>query len=370
MGRVSTGLLGGAELPEPTAADEDWRYVACAPLAAATDAARTVPPAELRPWFGDDAAIVLVDGQARPPGPGDWPAGLAASISDLTGPTVGDPALGWPWRQGARQRLTVTRDPGRPLRLVCVATGGRSGGAVELELAPGVQADLAIVHVHLGAARAHTGGTIRLGRGARLRVSEIQATPVPGVLTTGWTAQVGQDAGLVWHLAATGGGLVRHRIDVDLAQTGSEFGLHAALAVRGTDQAHLVSRILHRHASPSRQLVKCLLDDAARTSFDGLIAMVPGADGSDADLQHRSLVRSPKARADSRPQLDIRADEVKAAHGATIGQLDPEEVRYLRMRGLDPAAAATLLGTAYLEEVLAAIPHAGVAAIARDRLKP
>ena len=84
--------------------------------------------------------------------------------------------------------------------------------------------------------------------------------------------------------------------------------------------------------------------------------MPRGVEGANAEQQDRNLVLSAKARADSRPQLDIHTDDVKAAHGAAIGQLDADQQLYLRMRGLDQSSATALLTTAFLRSVTDRLP--------------
>ena len=165
------------------------------------------------------------------------------------------------------------------------------------------------------------------------------------------STRLAQDAKLTWTGHSTGGTLLRQRFEVTLAEPGAELDL-ALIDVVGSGQAHRVSRITHAaRDTRSRQLIKAIANGHSAVSCDALITIGPGADGSDAELQNRTLVLSPTARADTRPQLDIHADEVKAAHGATIGQLADDELLYLRSRGLDGDAARSLLAQAFISEV-------------------
>ncbi|MBN8525702.1 MAG: SufD family Fe-S cluster assembly protein, partial [Planctomycetes bacterium] len=125
-------------------------------------------------------------------------------------------------------------------------------------------------------------------------------------------------------------------------------------------QAHLLTRVVHAGGTTSDQLVKAVLRDRSRTSFDGVVAMPAGADGSSAVQQDRNLLLSPQARADTRPQLDIRADEVEASHGATVGALDGDELIYLRARGLPLVQAREVLTAAFLDEALLAFADPAV----------
>ena len=93
-----------------------------------------------------------------------------------------------------------------------------------------------------------------------------------------------------------------------------------------------------------------------------------GADGSDAALTSRNLLLSEDAEIDAQPVLEIHADEVKAAHGASVGQLDADALFYLRSRGIDEAQARTLLTTAFFREVLDVLDDADLTAPLGERL--
>jgi Fe-S cluster assembly protein SufD len=115
-----------------------------------------------------------------------------------------------------------------------------------------------------------------------------------------------------------------------------------------------VARVRHRAGpSQSAQLFKTLAGGSAVASFDGLVAIDRGADQSDAEQRNQNLLLSPKARVDTRPQLDILADDVKAGHGATVGQLSADELFYLRARGLPEARARALLTRGFAMEAVA-----------------
>lgn len=109
------------------------------------------------------------------------------------------------------------------------------------------------------------------------------------------------------------------------------------------------------HANPhcrSRQLHKCIVDESAHGVFSGKIMVRPHAQQTDARQLNRNLLLSDKARMDTKPQLEIFADDVKCAHGATVGQLDNESLFYLRSRGLTEVAARNLLTYAFGGEVI------------------
>ena len=115
------------------------------------------------------------------------------------------------------------------------------------------------------------------------------------------------------------------------------------------------------HAKPhgtSRQRHKCIVGGAAHAVFNGKIMVRAGAQQTDSSQSSRNLLLTGKARVDTKPQLEIFADDVKCAHGATVGQLDADEVFYLRSRGLSDAAARSLLTYAFGAEIIDRIPVA------------
>lgn len=313
----------------PTQALEDWRYVDCRPLAGLDPAA---------------GATVL------PGSPAPAPAA----------PQAADPTHAWA-AAGQVRRLDLRGEQA----LVVDDRGG--AWALHLVAAPGSSIRVT-VRRHGADGRNASWIHAELGQGATLAVDDLPAA-AGGVHLAAYSAQVGRDASLAVRLAQAGGRLVRHRIDAVLAGTGAGCAVHAATALRAQHQAHLLTRVVHAvGATRSEQLVKAVLRDASRTSFDGVVTMLAGADGSTAVQQDRNLLLSPEARADTRPQLDIRADEVEASHGATVGALDAEELTYLRARGLPAAEARDLLTVAFLDEALLAMPDPALRAAAREAL--
>ena len=148
---------------------------------------------------------------------------------------------------------------------------------------------------------------------------------------------------------------------LDLAATLDGEGAHAqldGLALLDARQ-HSDSHTLLDHAKPhgtSRQLHKCVCDGGSHAVFNGRILVRPDAQRTDSAQQSRGLLLSPKAQINAKPQLEIFADDVKAAHGATVGQLDGDELFYLASRGLPRAQARKLLTYAFAAEVIERIP--------------
>jgi Fe-S cluster assembly protein SufD len=127
-----------------------------------------------------------------------------------------------------------------------------------------------------------------------------------------------------------------------------------------TGEQHFDQRTLQVHSSPhttSNLLYKGAVKDKAHSVYQGLIIARPGANGVDAYQKNNNLVLSDGARADSLPGLQIDTDDLKCSHGSTIGNLDPEQMFYLRSRGLDENEARRILIKGFCEDIAGRIPY-------------
>ena len=156
---------------------------------------------------------------------------------------------------------------------------------------------------------------------------------------------------------AFGARISRYDLNAVLASEGAECSVDGLALISGRQLADTHTSI--DHATPdgvSRQLHKCIIDGAAHGVFNGKIIVRPGAQRTDSSQSSRNLLLSGRARIDTKPQLEIFADDVKCAHGATVGQLDNEELFYLKSRGLSEVAARNLLTYAFGAEIIDRIP--------------
>ena len=119
----------------------------------------------------------------------------------------------------------------------------------------------------------------------------------------------------------------------------------------------------------SNELYKGILTDYARGVFNGKVMVRQDAQKTNAFQQNSSLVLSPNAVMDAKPQLEIYADDVRCSHGATIGQLDEKSVFYLRSRGIPEAQARQLLQQAFVGEVVEEMPHDAIREWALQKLE-
>ena len=167
-----------------------------------------------------------------------------------------------------------------------------------------------------------------------------------------------------------GAGLSRHELNVVLRGSQAQFISGGALLAGG--RRHIDTRLGIEHGARDTRcdlLWRGLAAERGRVAFHGGITIHAGADGSDARLSNKNLLLSDNAEIDTQPVLQIHADEVKAAHGATIGRLDPTSLFYLRSRGIPAAQARVLLTLAFCREALASIGDLALIALLSPRLE-
>ena len=153
-----------------------------------------------------------------------------------------------------------------------------------------------------------------------------------------------------------GAQLSRHDVSVVMDHEGAETSVDGLYMVDSDQHTDTHSIIDHKVAHcTSRQLYKGILDGNGRAVFNGKVFVREGAQKTDAQQTNKNLLLSDKARVDTKPQLEIYADDVKCAHGAAVGQIDPEELFYLETRGIGPELGRSLLTYGFAEEVIGKI---------------
>lgn len=202
---------------------------------------------------------------------------------------------------------------------------------------------------------------VRLHENAVLTHERVQRESREAIHIATLATRVDRGARYECRTLSLGARLSRQSPSVLMAEEGAELELNGLALLDGDQVADTHSRI--DHAVPrcrTRQLQKTIVDGHSRAIFNGKIYVHPGAQQTDAQQQARSLLLSEHARVDAKPELEIYADDVKCAHGAAIGQLDPEELFYLQSRGLDLVTARNLLTYGFAADLLAAIPVASL----------
>lgn len=263
----------------------------------------------------------------------------------------------------------------QPLHLVYL--GAPAGGDVAWHLRSivdlGAGAGLSLV-IHYAASgdAAHLGNVVadyRLADDARLDVVELQHGSDQATLIRRSNAQLQARARMVMHSSEAGGHLSRHDVVAHLVGDQSHFTSRGVFVLR--DRQHCDTHMDVRHAGRDTGcdvLWRGVADGRARGIFRGAITILQGADGTDAQLSNKNLLLSPHAEIDTLPALEIHADEVKAAHGATVGQLDESALFYLRSRGIPPTQARSMLILAFCDAAMAQVAPKPLRALLLQRL--
>ncbi|HEX5961926.1 MAG TPA: Fe-S cluster assembly protein SufD [Rhodanobacteraceae bacterium] len=252
-----------------------------------------------------------------------------------------------------------------PLHIVHVGVAAQTAGALHVrslvELGEGARLD--VVEHHLGEPETgHLTNLVReidLRERAQLRWTVIQRAGADATLFQHSKVRLHDDAVFDLHALELGGKLVRHEIRADLAGARARCGSRGAFVLHGRQHADMEVLVTHRgRDTQSTAVWRGVADDRARGVVHGRILVLPGADGADGSFYNKNLLLSPGAEIDTRPALEIYADEVKANHGATVGQLDERVLFYLRSRGIPLELARRILVRAFCTVALDGIESA------------
>ncbi|WP_306590170.1 Fe-S cluster assembly protein SufD [Geothrix sp. 21YS21S-4] len=210
-------------------------------------------------------------------------------------------------------------------------------------LEPGAELELVEEHHGEGTYLSAPVVEIRVAEGAILHHERIQRESAEAFHVGTLRADVAKGGQYHSRTLSFGARLSRQEPHLRLAE-GAQASLDGLALLGGAQVADTHSFLHHAEAhASSQQLHKCIVDGQARAVFNGRILVAKGAQGTDARQQSRNLLLSGTARVDTKPQLEIYADDVKCSHGAAVGQLDPEELFYLESRGLNADDARNLL---------------------------
>jgi Fe-S cluster assembly protein SufD len=362
----------------PTLRDEAWRFTDLAPLHRQTFqpvlAAGRLQAADIAPFCLDDAAcrLVFVDGVYAPqlssPTPGggvvvtDLPTAMATHAAVLQSQLGGRQALGdnvfAALNTAFLQDAAVVVVPRNVALFVATQAGVLSYPRCLVLAEAGSRVTLVEDYVALqdAAYLINPVTEIVLAEQAQLTHVRVQRDGLQAFHIANCAVSVGRSANYQSVSVAMGAQLSRYHLSVVLGE-GAECAVDGLTLLAGSQLADTHSCI--DHAQPhgtSRQLYKCIADASARAVFNGKVVVRPGAQRTDSAQSSRNLLLSGRAQVDTQPQLEIFADDVKCTHGATIGQLEAEEVFYLQSRGLPESAARQLLTYAFGAEIIERIP--------------
>ena len=407
------GAIGRfAELGFPTMKQEEWRFTSVAPI---TEAEFTLAPAPCSPGpagtplglpapsdierlcVGAGPRVVFVDGRHAPTlstpadlAGGVWAGSLAAAFrtdaarAELARAHLARHAR---WRDSAFAALNtafladgafvqvpadVTLE--QPLELVFLATGRAlaDGPIVShprslIVVERGARATVVETYAGISEGVYWTNAVteVVVGEGARAELYRVQREGPHSFQVATTHSRQERDSYLGLHVMTLGAALARHDINAVLDGPGAELILNGLYLLSGAQ--HADHHTVIDHAQPhcaSHEFFNGVLGERAHGVFNGRIIVRPGAQRTDSKQTNNNLLLSPEARADSQPQLEIYADDVKCTHGSTVGPIDQMQLYYLRSRGLSPEAARSILTYGFGAEILDRMRHADV----RDRL--
>jgi Fe-S cluster assembly protein SufD len=366
------GLSRFAELGFPTRRSENWRYLDLQPLAKqpllpAEPGTLAAVPAGLG-FDGACARVVLVDGvchvaASRPLPQGVWLGSMRRAIverPDLVRAAAGDSGAEHPFAalnaaffaDGFVLDIAASVAIDAPIEVVHFAsTGGSSHTRNLINLGAGGRAT--IIETYAGAGRywRNDVASWRLDDGASLtRIALVEEGP-DAVHLGEVAATLGANAKLNGFALLLGGGTVRHEASVRVAGEGAECHLDGAFIVDRAMEANIVTTVDHQAPrGTTRELIKGVAAGRGHGAFQGKITVREHAQKVDAHQLSRNLILGQRAVIDTKPELEIYADDVKCAHGASVGELDEAALFYLRTRGIAEDEARRMLVEGFLRE--------------------
>jgi Fe-S cluster assembly protein SufD len=391
----SEALARFQRLGFPSTREEDWKYTSVRPIerrafALAGESCLGLVEEDLGEALLPGLAehrLVFVNGAYAPQlsHPGDLPHGVRlANMAAATAehPRALEPHLGRYadsgvngfsalnaayWRDGAYLELAPGAELAAPIHLIYLSTAQTEPVAHHLRnliVAGEVSRATVIEHyIRLGDG-VYLNNVITeavLGAGARLGHYWLQEESEKAYHVSTLQAHQGQDSGLTAWGVSLGGALVRHDSNVDLDGEGAECALLGLYVATGRQHVDNHTRIDHRRPrGTSREIYKGVLGGRARAVFSGKVYVHPHAQKTDAQQSNKNLLLSRDAEVDTKPQLEIYADDVKCAHGATVGQLDEQMLFYLRSRGIDEASARGMLTYGFVRDLVERMDLAAV----------
>ena len=359
-----------AELGFPTTKNEEWRFTNVAPIARGRFVA--APQGSWGDYHSPNAyggiQIVFVNGGLVGPAP-SLPKGVQAGELGPAAATHLGKYAGF--EQNAFVALNTALISGgafvqvargtiveQPIQIVYVSVGEQPESLPHLQprtlVVVGASAQCTVVETYVGNGKYFTNAVTEIvaGDGAVVDHYKVQLEAPEAFHIATMQANLGRSANFTSHSIALGGKLVRNDVNATLSE-GTEATINGLYVVNDTQ--HLDNHTEIDHAKPhgtSHELYKGILDGKATAVFNGRIIVRKDAQKTDSKQTNKNLVLSDDAVIDTKPELQIFADDVRCTHGATIGQLDEESMFYLQSRGIGREQARSLLTYAFAQDIL------------------
>jgi len=388
------------ELAIPSTRDEAWRFADLSPLLQAdlqsVDVHPTLGFPHIKPFIVPEAVssrLVFVNGvydpalsavDGLPDGVLVSNLGTAAAFKDLSPHLAQQPGAEEvfttlntaSFTDGALVWVEKDQVIDKPIQILYVSTATQPAIAhprclIVAQLGSKLTLIEDFVTLHEGVYFTNSVTEIVVADNAEVNHTRIQRDSSEAVHIGKTIATQAQNSRYTCNAISFGGKLSRHNLEVYQTGEQTDTVLNGLTMITGNQVSDTHSAIAFtKPHSTSRQIHKCIVDDHAHAIFNGKVLVPKAAQLTNAGQLSKTLLLSPKARIDTKPQLEIVADNVKCAHGATVSQLDTDEVFYLQSRGIDEASSRKLLTFAFAYEVIDQIPvtslKAQLSAIARS----
>ena len=383
--RRAAALERANALSVPTTRDEEWRFTDLAPLnrlhlelppavIAPVDAAPfAVPEAALRLTFVDGIYAPSLSSRSVAPA-GVTVSTLAEALKKnaiLIEPHLAAhadfdkqvfTAMNTAWlRDGAVVYLAKNAVVSEPLHVLFIATRKDAAICPRCLIVVESGAECTVIEDYVAATDeayfTNAVTEIAIAPNARVRHVRVQRESAQAIHIASCAVSLAKDASYVSQSVAFGARLSRFNLDVIHNGEGAEAMIDGLALISGQQLADTHTLMDHAHPNGRcTQLHKTIVGGAAHAVFNGKVFVREGAQLTNSAQQSRNLLLSSTARVDTKPQLEIFADDVKCAHGATVGQLDAEQLFYLKSRGLPDVQARNLLTYAFGAEIVDRIP--------------
>ena len=391
------------ELAIPSTRDEEWRFTDLSDLSqvrfqASSEQAPTLSFDEIQTFILPEAVnsrLVFVDGHYDPAlsGVDDLPDGVMVTSLAAGAELLKDLHSYLAQQQGSEETFTALNTANLtdgalvwveknqtiapPIQILYVSTATQPTidhprALVIAESSSKLTLIEASVTLYDGVYFTNPVTEIWVGENAEVNHTRIQHDSVEAFHIGKTAVSQARDSRYTCNAVSLGAKLSRHNLEVHHTGEQTETTLNGLTIINGEQVADTHSTIAYAYPhGSSNQIHKCIVDDRAHAIFNGKVFVPKAAQLTDAKQLSSNLLLSPKARIDTKPQLEITADNVKCTHGATVSQLDSDEVFYLQSRGIDEDSARKLLTYAFAYEVIREIPVTSLreklAAIVREQ---
>lgn len=252
--------------------------------------------------------------------------------------------------------LKLSESPEQPIHLVSIGAADDAAPLFQprhlIEIAGG-EAMIVETHIGLGGGRYASNAVteISVGKHASLTHIKLQDEAREALHLSTSRIRVAEGGAYNAYLLSEGAALSRNEVHLTLAGEGASCRLDGAYLQNGQQHCDITTAVTHAvPGTTSREVVKGALDGKARGVFQGKIVVAPDAQKTDGRMMNKTLLLSEKAEIDTKPELEIYADDVQCAHGATAGELDSDGLFYLRSRGIPENKARRMMIESFLAD--------------------